>query len=86
MVSIESSSVSLHEIGPAQRLTASAIADHRKEELFHPGTALDLGTRQGTRHRGSVTGKRGRVIVMLIMLFVHVLVMFSAVVSVSVPF
>ncbi len=86
MVSIEPSSVSRHEIVLDRGWLRSTITDHRKEELFHPGSALDLGTRQGTRHRGGVTGKRGRVIVMPIMLFVHVLVMFPAVVPVLVPF
>ncbi len=25
----------------------SAITDHREEELFHPGSAVDLGARHG---------------------------------------
>lgn len=86
MISIESSSVSRHEIGPGQRLTASAIADHRKEELFHPGSAFDLGAGQGARHRGSVAGKRGRMVMRPIMLFIHILAMFPAVMPVLVPF
>ncbi len=56
MVSIDSSSISRHEIVRDGGWLRSVITNHRKEELFHPGSALDLGARQGARHRGDVTG------------------------------
>lgn len=33
----------------------SAIADHREEELFDPGSSLDIRSRHRTRHRGGET-------------------------------
>lgn len=60
----------------------SAIADHRKEELFHPGSALDLSARHGAGHRGDVIGERGRVIMMPVVFFAPVLFVFSTAVLV----
>jgi hypothetical protein len=36
--------------------SCSAIADHRKHELFHPRFSLDLGARHGAGRGGGVTG------------------------------
>ncbi len=33
----------------------SAIADHREEDLFDPGSSLDIRSRYRTRHRGGET-------------------------------
>lgn len=64
----------------------SAVADNRKEELFHSGSALDLVARHGPRHPGGMAGKRGRMTMMLIVFSVPVSALFSAGGPVLVPF
>ena len=39
-----------------ERWSCSAIADHRKHELFHPRLSLDLGARHGAGRGGGVAG------------------------------
>lgn len=41
--------------GMVERRWCSAIADHRKYELFHPRFSLDLGARHGAGRGGGVT-------------------------------
>lgn len=56
-----------HEAGNkriVERQGCSVIADHRKHELLHPCSTLDLSARHGARYGGGMTGERERMTMM----------------------